>query len=94
MIHTLRILAGRPMASPLASKTQYLRMADTLENLPRILTSARRSRGLTLAQLADQIGSTVPHLSNIEHGRRGLGTDLSVRILRWLGGVTTGGTDG
>lgn len=40
----------------------------------------RKSRGLTLAELANKIGVSAPHLSEVERGRKNLNNHLIERI--------------
>lgn len=40
----------------------------------------RKRRGLTLAALADKVGVSIPHLSEVERGKKNLNNHLMVRI--------------
>lgn len=42
----------------------------------------RRARGLTLAALADKVGTTHTHISRIENGQRGLSIPMAERIAK------------
>lgn len=45
----------------------------------------RKDRGLTIQQLADQIGVSAPHLSEIERGKKNLNNHLITRLSTALG---------
>ncbi len=51
----------------------------------RRLRAARQHRGMTLEELADQIGCTKDHLSRVERGERGMSIDLLAESSRLLG---------
>lgn len=40
----------------------------------------RQARGMTLAQLAEQVNISVPHLSEIERGKKNLNNHLMTRL--------------
>lgn len=40
----------------------------------------RTERGMTLAELADMVGVSVPHLSGVERGKKNLNNHLIVRL--------------
>lgn len=40
----------------------------------------RKGRGLTLEQLAEMVGVSVPHLSEVERGKKNLNNHLLVRL--------------
>lgn len=45
----------------------------------------RTEKQLTLAQLADMVGVSIPHLSEVERGKKNLNNHLLVRIASSLG---------
>lgn len=45
----------------------------------------RKERGLTLAQLAEKVGVSAPHMSEVERGKKNLNNHLLVRISTALG---------
>ncbi|WP_220750663.1 helix-turn-helix domain-containing protein [Jannaschia sp. AI_61] len=44
------------------------------------IRALRKERGLTLAELACQIGVSAPHLSEVERGKKNLNNHLLVRL--------------
>lgn len=45
----------------------------------------RKGKGLTLEQVADKIGVSVPHLSGVERGKKNLNNHLMTRLADALG---------
>lgn len=45
----------------------------------------RQAEGLTLAELAEKVGVSTPHLSEVERGKKNLNNHLIVRIANALG---------
>lgn len=45
----------------------------------------RQSRGLTIAQLAEKVGVSTPHMSEVERGKKNLNNHLMERISAALG---------
>ncbi len=83
---------------PDAILSHYRKLGDTTEQansgpvadmLGEKLREARRRRGLTLAQAAEELGISPSHLSLLERGRRGKKLDpaLSKRLQQWLASV-------
>lgn len=58
--------------------------ANVLEDLPRWLAATRFDRRMTLGDVADEIGISIPAVSRAERGHNS-NTDTTVKILRWLG---------
>ncbi len=48
------------------------------------IRNIREKRGLTLAQLADMVGVSIPHLSEVERGKKNLNNHLLIRIAEAL----------
>lgn len=44
----------------------------------------RQKRGLTVSQLADMVGVSIPHMSGVERGKKNLNNHLLVRIAEAL----------
>jgi transcriptional regulator with XRE-family HTH domain len=62
----------------------FTQAADLIEDLPKWLTIIRASRRLSLREIAEQTGLSIPAVSRAEQGLHNY-TDTTVRILRWLG---------
>lgn len=60
------------------------RLRFDLPQLHAALNEARQERGLTWAQLADEIGCTASRLTNLRTARLA-DMDLTLRITQWLG---------
>jgi transcriptional regulator with XRE-family HTH domain len=56
-----------------------------LRNVAEDLSTWRKLRGLTQAQLADRAGVSRDTLSRLEHGDGGVSTEKLLRVLRALG---------
>jgi len=70
-------------------KTDYssclgLKFMSVMKKFGQKLRALRESRGLTLRQLADELGVTHPHLVHIEVGRRGPSIELLIKIARYF----------
>lgn len=63
----------------------YTTAADLLDRLPTQLQLARRSRGLTMRQVADMVGCSASTVHRIEAGD-GCALSTAVAVLRWLEG--------
>lgn len=48
------------------------------------MRAIREARDMTVEQLADAIGVTAAHLSNVEHGKRGLSNEKLTRAAEVL----------
>jgi transcriptional regulator with XRE-family HTH domain len=53
-------------------------------SLPLRIRDLRKERGLTLAQLAEVVGISVPHMSQVERGVKNVNNHLLERIARAL----------
>jgi len=62
----------------------------TPQDLGRFVADLRTSRGLTQAQLAEELGVTRQYLSQIESGQPTLYGDRLFRLLRLLQGTLRG----
>jgi len=49
------------------------------------IRALRKARGLTIAQLAELVGVSVPHISEVERGKKNLNNHLMTRISAALG---------
>jgi transcriptional regulator with XRE-family HTH domain len=49
------------------------------------IRAIRQAKGLTIQQLADMVGTSAPHVSNIERGLKNLNNHLMVRFADALG---------
>lgn len=71
--------------------TTYREIADLLDDLPIALRTVRRSRGLSLREVARQTGISFSTVLRIEAGE-GCHLDNVLAILRWLDApASTGG---
>ncbi len=62
----------------------------TPQDLGHFVADLRKSRGLTQAQLADELGVTRQYISEIESGQPNLYSDRLFRLLRLLHGNLRG----
>ena len=58
--------------------------ANVLADMPHWLTATRHDRGLTLRQVANEVGVSIPAIARAERGLR-CQAHTAVKILRWLG---------
>jgi len=63
-----------------------LRLSNTPDSMPELITSLRKLRGLTQAELGEAIGYPAPVIGNIEQGRRKLGLKTLGDLFNALGG--------
>lgn len=59
--------------------------AAMLEGLPMLLWHARTTSGLSMRDVAAELGCAVATIHGIEHGRHSPSVDLAARILRFIG---------
>jgi predicted transcriptional regulator len=62
----------------------FTQAADVLEDLPIWLSSARGSRGMSLAEVAVAAGVSIPVIARVERGLN-CQANTAVLVLRWLG---------
>lgn len=67
----------------------YSEIADVLDALPVIIREARRARGLSLRDAADQIGCSYASLHRFENNIRHVSRSAIPPILRWLDQAST-----
>lgn len=75
---------ARARERPLPSAGADRRLRWTLKKLHAALDEQRRERGLTWAQLADELGCTTSQLTGIRTARFAISMVLAMRIVRWL----------
>jgi predicted transcriptional regulator len=63
--------------------TAYAELANMLGTLPTLLREARRSRGLSLAAAATEMGVTSKTPQRVESGQ-GCHVDTAAVVLQWL----------
>lgn len=56
-----------------------------MDMLPQRLRTARKSKGLSQAELAKRVGTDQAHISRMESGETGVSLDIITRIARELG---------
>ena len=70
---------------PLAYFSEERRGKNTIRTNGQKIRVARERKGLTLAQLAEQVGKTAPYISDIERGNRRGSYETLERIAEVLG---------